>query len=225
MGRKYKPLGFKSYGSIGHLSKSRMGPSESKVPQGQEIIATQKLRDKKDIVIVQEKLDGSNVGVALKDGKIYALGRAGYEAKTSPYPMHHAFHDWVYENEERFRSILKNGQRVCGEWLLQPHGTIYELNHEPFVAFDIFDAENMRFNFDAFQKTLDNKFVTPYLVSLGPPVSVEHALESLGEFGRHGATEAIEGAVWRVERNGQVDFLCKYVRPDKIDGKYLKPRS
>ena len=33
--------------------------------------------------------------------------------------------------------------------------------------------------------------------------------------------EEVEGAVWRVEREGRVDFLAKYVRPDKIDGKYF----
>ena len=52
--------------------------------------------------------------------------------------------------------------------------------------------------------------------------------------GFHGATEAVEGAVWRVERdkptgkNGNrriVSFLCKYVRPDKVDGNYLPSQS
>jgi hypothetical protein len=31
----------------------------------------------------------------------------------------------------------------------------------------------------------------------------------------------VEGAVWRVERKGKVDFLGKYVRPEKVDGCYL----
>jgi hypothetical protein len=39
--------------------------------------------------------------------------------------------------------------------------------------------------------------------------------------GKHGALEPIEGVMWRVERKGKVDFLCKYVRPDKQDGIYL----
>ena len=53
----------------------------------------------------------------------------------------------------------------------------------------------------------------------------------LGSNGYHGAKELPEGAVWRVERNkatgkrGEtkrvVDFLVKYVRSDKVDGKYL----
>ena len=216
-----KPLGYKNYGSIGHLPCSRMGPSDRSITEGQARIATVKSRDKHDIIIVQEKLDGSNVGIALKDGKIYALNRAGYEAKTSPYETHHVFNDWVYDNEDRFRSILGEGERLCGEWLHTAHGTIYDLPHEPFVAFDLINAKNKRITYSEFYDRVGGKFTLPYLVNIGGPLSVDDALNLLGELGHHGAKEQIEGAVWRVERNGVVDYLCKYVRPDKIDGKYL----
>ena len=55
----------------------------------------------------------------------------------------------------------------------------------------------------------------------------------LADGGFHGALDSVEGAVWRVERHALVrpgrsgkrrlvvDFLVKYVRPDKIDGCYL----
>lgn len=216
-----KPLGRKNYGSIGHLPDSRMGPSDHKMPEGQAKIATEKARDKHDVIIVQEKLDGSNVGVALLNNKIYALTRSGYEAHTSPYTMHHGFDLWVKNNEERFRSVLSDGDRICGEWLSVAHGTMYKLQHEPFVAFDLIDKNNKRFIYKRFSQIVEGTFVIPYLVSVGPPVSILNALDSLGEFGKHGALEKIEGAVWRIERKGCVDFLCKYVRPDKIDGKYL----
>jgi len=35
------------------------------------------------------------------------------------------------------------------------------------------------------------------------------------------ALDPVEGAVWRVERRGAVDFLAKFVRPEKLDGCYL----
>ncbi len=216
-----KPLGRKNYGSIGHLPCSRMGPADRKITEGQERIATLKPRDKHDTVIVQEKLDGSNVGVAMKDGKIYALSRAGYEAKTSPYAQHHAFSDWVCENEDRLRSVLSDGMRLCGEWLHTAHGTVYKLPHEPFVAFDLINSENKRTIYSEFADKAGKDFVLPYLVSTGLPISVDDALAALGNYGHHGATEQIEGAVWRIERKGVVDYLCKYVRPDKVDGKYL----
>lgn len=216
-----KPLGRKNYGSIPHLPCSRMGPADHKISEGQERIATVKPRDKHDTIIVQEKLDGSNVGVAMKHGEIFAISRAGYEAKTSPYDQHHAFSDWVHENESRFRKVLQEGQRVCGEWLHTAHGTIYELPHEPFVCFDLIDENNKRSPYAEFSDKVGLHFVLPYLVSVGGSVSVDEALHSLGDYGQHGATEKIEGAVWRVERRGVVDYLCKYVRRDKVDGKYL----
>lgn len=216
-----KPIGRKNYGSIGHLPGSRMGPADHKITDGQAKIATEKARDRHDTIIVQEKLDGSNVGVAMKDGKIYALTRKGYEAKTSPFPMHHAFDEFVEENKSRFRAVLNEGQRICGEWLHTAHGTIYELWHEPFVAFDIFDEENNRLTHEEFSEIAENYFVLPYLISIGGPVSIDSALDALGHYGFHGAKERVEGAVWRVERKGKVDFLCKYVRHDKEDGKYL----
>lgn len=84
-----KPLGRKSYGSIGHLPNSRLGPSDSCVTDGQAKICTSKARDKHDTIIVQEKLDGSNVGVVLLNGEIIPLSRAGYHARTSPFEQHH----------------------------------------------------------------------------------------------------------------------------------------
>jgi len=220
-----KPLGRKNYGSIGHLPSSRMGPADHKMPPGQAKIATEKARDKHDIIIVQEKLDGSNVGIALLNNKIYALTRAGYEAHTSKFEMHHFFDKWVKENETRFRSILKEGWRICGEWLTHAHGIMYDLPHEPFVAFDIIDEENKRLPFQQFYDSAAYDFTLASVIRRGEPLSVKDALRILGKDGFHGAQEEIEGAVWRVERKGKVDFLCKYVRPEKIDGKYLNDEA
>lgn len=216
-----KPLGKKSYGSIGHLPNSRLGPGDHKIPDGQAVIACEKVRDKHDVVIVQEKLDGSNVGVALLNGEVLPLTRAGYLANTSPYSMHHYFDAWVKINAARFRAVLQEGERICGEWLLVAHGTIYDLPHEPFVAFDIF-RDDKRLIFDEFLAASEKGgFITPQLISVGGAVSVDHAMNTLGTYGFHGAREYVEGAIWRIERQGKVDFLCKYVRPDKQDGKYL----
>ena len=216
-----KILGHKSYGSIGHLPSSRLGPADKHITEGQAKIATERVRDRHDKVIVQEKLDGSNVGVALKDGKIYALTRAGYEAHTSPFVQHQKFNDFVYENEDRFRAVLNEGERICGEWLYQAHGTKYDLYHEPFVAFDIFNTSNRRFCYDEFLHKNDNLFVIPRRIPLDGPHSICEAKNFFGEFGGHGAIDPIEGYIWRVERKGKVDFLCKYVNHDKVDGKYL----
>jgi len=231
--RKVKPLGAKSYGHIAHLPGSRMGPGDHKCHEGQKRIATEKPRDRHDEIIVQEKLDGSNVGVARLDGMLYALTRAGYVADSSPYEQHWRFAEWVYANQDRFMLVLQDGERLCGEWLMQAHGTRYDLKHEPLVVFDLMTGTS-RATFDELvERVRIAGFVTPSVIHRGRPLSIEDAMRLLNGRGFHGARDPVDGAVWRVERNELVcagrggarrrivDFLAKFVRPDKVDGFYL----
>lgn len=234
-----KPLGGKNYGSIAHLPGSRMGPADHHCHEGQSVICTEKVRDKHDRIIVQEKLDGSNVGVAKVNGRIYALTRAGWEAHTSPYAQHHAFAKWIEKAAYRFNDMLEEGERIVGEWLYQAHGTRYILPHEPFVAFDFMRGTERQTHNIVAHRLAEHGFVAPHCIHVGGPLSIDEALAKLGEMGRHGAQDPIEGAVWRVERNElisksrgdvggriwKVDFLAKFVRHDKADGSYLESNT
>jgi hypothetical protein len=232
-----KPLNRKAYGSIGHLPGSRMDCNHAKYATGKEVgkdfgvhpgqarICTKKVRDRHDVVIVQEKLDGSCCAAALLDGVIHPLGRAGWPAVSSKYLQHRLFHDWVRTNESRFREVLLDGERLVGEWLAQAHGTQYDLTgREPFVAFDIM-RDDRRLPYREFRSRVDGVFRVPPQLSFGDPVSVEDALRHAGDFGFYGAKDVIEGIVYRVERRGEVDFLAKFVRQDKKDGHYLPEMS
>lgn len=86
-----KPIGRKNYGSIPHLHNSKLGEGDYYIGEGQERILTLKARDKHDNVLGLKKYDGSNVGVAKFEDKIFALTRSGYEASTSPCKQHHCF--------------------------------------------------------------------------------------------------------------------------------------
>lgn len=216
-----KPLGRKAYGSIPHLPGSRLGPGDHHCDPGQERICTERPRDRHDRIIVTEKLDGGNVAIAKVGGKIWALGRAGYPANTSPFRQHHIFHDWVDCGIGRWGAMLSDGEAVHGEWLALAHGTKYDLAHEPFVAFDLTTAGKRIAHDELLARCELYGVTTPHVISDGPPISVTEALDALGANGKHGALEPAEGAVWRVERRGEIDFLAKYVRPDKQDGKYL----
>jgi hypothetical protein len=219
-----KPLGRKSYGSIGHLPSSRLGPGDHNVHEGQARICCEKVRDKHDEVIVQEKLDGSCCAVAKVGGQILALGRAGWLAQTSPYEQHQLFAAWVRGEYVRFDAMLDEGERVVGEWLAQAHGTRYALVHEPFVPFDIM-RDGLRMPFDAVAGIVGRAgFRTPHLLHRGSAIAVAEALARL-DTTHHGALDPIEGVMYRVQRKGAVDFLAKFVRHDKVDGCYLPERT
>lgn len=215
-----KPIGQKSYGSIGHLPGSRKGPKDIGMSASQAAICLRKARDRHDTIIVQEKLDGSNVCVANVAGQLIALGRSGHPAVSSNLEHHRMFAAWVEHHRELFE-FLQPGQRLCGEWLALAHGTIYTLHHAPFVAFDLISGAWDRHTYDDMRSTIHPDIVTPAILHRGGPCSIDQAMLALNETGFHGATEPAEGAVWRVERQGKVDFLAKYVRHDKVDGKYL----
>lgn len=223
--KNIKPLGIKAYGSIPHLPGSRLGPGDHHCHDGQAKIATQKPRDKHDYIIVQEKLDGSNVAVAKVDEKVLALTRSGYLATTSKYDQHIKFAEWVDDNYYRFDELLMPGERICGEWLMQAHGTRYNLPHEPFVAFDLI-YNQQRFYFSGFEHRMQKfDFIIPKVLHRGASAySIENAIEAIKVSG-HGAIDPVEGAVWRIERKGEVDFLVKYVRSDKEDGKYFPEKN
>jgi hypothetical protein len=217
-----KPLGHKSYGSTPHLPGSRLGPGDHHCPEGQANICLVKTRDRHDTIIVTEKLDGSNVAVANVGGKIIALGRAGWPAQTSKYVQHQYFAHWVREREGLFKEKINPGERLVGEWLAQAHGTIYELQHEPFVPFALMVGMKHLPMKQVIDVTLGCGLSLPGLLSFKEtPLSIEKAMSMLENRGFHGAIDPVEGAVWRVERKGEFDFMAKFVRHDKTDGKYL----
>jgi hypothetical protein len=106
------------------------------------------------------------------------------------------------------------------------------LQHEPFVVFDLMVGIERHIYDELLERTALGEFVTPKLLHRGSPLSIEDAMKALNVYGFHGALDPVEGAVWRVERNElvsrnrgdrrwMVDYLVKYVRPDKVDGIYL----
>jgi len=218
--KPYKPIGRKNCGSIPHLQGSRIGPGDHHCHEGQQRICTAKIRDKYDRVIVTEKLDGSNVGVALTGGRLWALQRTGYPAESSPFEQHKLFAQWVWMNQSRFLSVLNEGERFVGEWLAQAHGTRYRLLHEPLVVFDlIYNDRHLAWDVLVERCSLA-ELTIPHVISDNGSRSIEDCMVAIGT-SFHGALDPVEGAVWRVEREGKFDFMAKYLRSDKLDGCYL----
>lgn len=217
-----KPLGHKAYGSIPHLPGSKRGPADKGLAPEHAAILTDQARDG-DRILVTEKLDGTNVAVAKVDGQIIPLGRRGYRAETSGQEQHRRFTDYVMRHWGAFDELLRDGERVCGEWLAMAHGIRYELaGRPPFVAFDLMRGHDRLLHDEAVPRLRNIAAVVGAapLLHDGGSLRVERALEVLGA-GTYGASDAPEGVVYRVERAGRVDFLGKYVRPDFVPGRFF----
>jgi len=213
----------KNYNSIPHLSISKLTQqADKKISMEQELLLTKKSRDYKDLIIVTEKIDGSNVGVCKKGNNIYAVTRSGYNAGESEAKHLQLFAEWVKKRNDVFMGI-PDGWRVVGEWCAQAHGTVYNITDEsPFMVFDIFDESN---NPLAYIKMIcfcaRFGFTTIPLLHIGQPISIRNAVKLLGQ-GHYGNPDKPEGVVYRLEREGKFIFRAKWVRHDKEDGKYMK---
>jgi ATP-dependent RNA circularization protein (DNA/RNA ligase family) len=220
---KEKKIIQRNYGSIPHLSTSKLTQqADKKIQMGQELILTKKARDWKDLIIVTEKIDGSNVGVYNDNGKIIALTRSGYTAESSPYKQHHLFSDYVQEINHIFKQMIPDKWRVVGEWCIQQHGTIYDLKYnDPFVIFDIIDEHNNRIPYLQMRELcFKYDFESVPLLHIGQPISIKNSVKLLSQ-GYYGHPDKPEGVVYRLEREGVVEFLAKWVRSDKQDGKFM----
>jgi hypothetical protein len=174
-----------------------------------------------DTVIVQEKLDGTNVIVSRIDGELVAFGRDGKLCANSRNTNRQAFATWLTQNQHRFE-WLGNLERLVCEWLPVTHGTRYAFPHEPIVALDFFDSTGTRATMKQLQAKITNSsFIVPHVLHLGNAMSLEMALEKLGLNGFHGAIDASEGLVYRLEHENKLIAVAKYVRYEKIDGLYL----
>jgi hypothetical protein len=106
------------------------------------------------------------------------------------------------------------------------HGTRYIVD-DPFVPFDLFDGDtDIRLPYLSFLTRVGDRFTTAKCLHIGQPISIKKVEKMLNVFdgntyGYHMAIDPVEGAVWRCEREGKVDFLAKWVRHDKEDGKYF----
>jgi hypothetical protein len=224
--QKHQILKHKAYYKINHIPASRLGPSERCITDKQYEMLTRQPYLDNEIVIVQEKLDGSCVCAFRQNNEIYALGRTGALANSSLNESLRLWGSWVKANQRRFMAILQEGERICGEWLAMVHGTHYQLKHEPFVAFDIFDTKNKEINYNTFIKRIKiSGFTSPFLIHYGGVCSLEQALNILGK-GHHGTViDKPEGLIWRLERNNKIAFKAKYIWPDKVDGCYLTEKT
>ena len=215
----------KLYGKIPHLPGSRLGPADRTADADLAARCAGAGRSG-DRVIVSEKLDGSCVAIVRGAGGLAAYGRDGLPCAASRNDGRRAFAAWVAAREAAWREALAPGERLVCEWLALAHGTRYALPHGPAVAIDGFGAGGARWPLDEVRRRAAAMGLpVARVLHDGGALAVPEALARLGEHGHHGALDAAEGVVYRVERGGKVIGLAKHVRAGKIDGRYLADKT
>jgi ATP-dependent RNA circularization protein (DNA/RNA ligase family) len=96
-------------------------------------------------VVVEEKLDGANVGLSLTpDGSLRAQNRGQYLA--GPYAGQFVrLPAWLGQHGEKLRSVLKPNLIIFGEWCAARHSLDYATLPDWFLLFDVYDRTAVRF--------------------------------------------------------------------------------
>ena len=103
-------------------------------------------------VVVEEKIDGANVGMAKFDGHPiirnhnYILNK-GYQKQTPAKLQFKSIWTWYYKHEHLFDKLadLAGPVSVYGEWMIAQHGLEYDLLPSWFIAFDVYNYEEGKF--------------------------------------------------------------------------------
>ena len=93
-------------------------------------------------VVVEEKLDGANAGVALDAAGRLRLQSRGHVLAGGPRERHFdLFKRWAASHAEALARVCADGATLYGEWLYAKHTVFYDQLPHYFLEFDLRDRD------------------------------------------------------------------------------------
>lgn len=178
-------------------------------------------------LIVEEKLDGTNVGIHFTTAGRMVLQCRGHEITEGMHPQYDLFKQWTSVKRPLLERMLGGRFILYGEWLYAKHSVHYRALPHYFFEFDIYDKDDGRF--------LDLASRLRMLEGTGlQTVPVVHrgaaTHDQLQELVQHSAFDSVfenpatgrpdglmEGLYLRTEASGFVTARAKYVRPEFVE--------
>lgn len=166
-------------------------------------------------VVVEEKLDGANVGLSLAPGGgLRAQNRGQYLA--DPHAGQFArLPAWMAQHEEGLRRVIRPNLILFGEWCAARHSLNYTKLPDWFLLFDVYDRAVGRFWSTPRRNELASSagLVTVPRLFHGK-TSVAALKQVIAELPSQFRTGPLEGVVVRRESSEWCDARAKLVRPD-----------
>ena len=91
--------------------------------------------------VVEEKVDGANVGISFSGGEMYLQSRGHFLRGGAKEKEYELFKLWAATHREELYAILGERYIMYGEWLYAKHKVYYNALPHYFLEFDIFDKE------------------------------------------------------------------------------------
>ncbi|MCY1215424.1 RNA ligase [compost metagenome] len=167
-------------------------------------------------VVVEEKLDGANLGLSLApDGMLRIQNRGQYLGE--PYAGQFArLPLWLVQHEPGLRAVLRPELMLFGEWCAARHSLGYDALPDWFLLFDVYDRGNGHFWSTSRRNALAAEaglFIVPQ-VSSGRVTLVALKQLVMNMPSRYRTGLPLEGVVVRRESGDWCEARAKLVRPD-----------
>ena len=178
-------------------------------------------------LIVEEKLDGTNVGLHFTSGGRMVPQCRGHEITDGMHPQYDLFKQWTAVKRPVLEGLLGSRFILYGEWLYAKHSVHYRRLPHYFFEFDIYDKDAGQFlDLATRLQMLDGRGLqTVPVVHRGsvtadelPSLIGASAFDSVFENPVTGRTDHLmEGLYVRTEAGGYVTGRAKLVRSEFVE--------
>jgi hypothetical protein len=178
-------------------------------------------------LIVEEKLDGTNVGIHFTSAGRMVLQCRGHEITTGMHAQYDLFKQWTMGKRPVLEVMLEDRLLLFGEWLYARHSVHYRRLPHYFFEFDIYDKQKQVFlDLVARLELLEGTGIaTVPVVHRGPATPDQlrgligpSQFDSQFENPATGRTDNLmEGLYLRTEAEGRVTGRAKFVRPEFVE--------
>lgn len=178
-------------------------------------------------LIVEEKLDGTNVGIHFTSKGRMILQCRGHEITEGMHSQYDLFKQWVAVKRICLEQILGNQFILFGEWLYARHSVHYRRLPHYFFEFDIYDKQAGCFlSLERRQEKLEGTGVHTVPVVHRGPIDRDGLFELIQASAFDSAFDnpitgqsdnLMEGLYLRTENNGVVTGRAKIVRPEFVE--------
>jgi hypothetical protein len=203
------------FGSKGTHDDKHLGPADS-----EKFLAAETL-------IVEEKIDGTNVGIHFASSGEMMLQCRGHLITEGMHPQYDLFKQWAVVKGSTLEEVLSTRFILFGEWVYARHSIHYRGLSHYFYEFDIYDKQAGSF-LDLRQRLtlLEGTGIQTVPIIHSGPLKRE-ALNGLIGASRFDCEfdnpisgqrdDLMEGLYLRTECDGVVSGRAKYVRPEFVE--------
>jgi hypothetical protein len=178
-------------------------------------------------LIVEEKIDGTNVGIHFTDAGQLVLQCRGHLITEGMHPQYDLFKQWASVKRGILENLLANDFILFGEWMYARHSIHYRQLPHYFFEFDIYSKRAQAFlSYETRMQMLAGTGIHTVPVVHRSALSKTQLAKLIGRssFDSHfenpltlRCDDLMEGVYLRTESAGVVTGRAKFVRPEFVE--------